>query len=153
MIPKHNSTLKEIWKLKIPPRMIIFLWRMLQNRIATVDTLRKRDWPMPSICYLCRNGEDSVQHLFNECRYTLQAKHSLFCYPHNLHLFQIDTTLLLLSKSPQAPVQTRELLAIMTFLIWRERCQRIFNEKHNNLHFQALVDQTILERDSYYARK
>ncbi|KAJ4748165.1 RNA-directed DNA polymerase (reverse transcriptase)-related family protein [Rhynchospora pubera] len=153
MIPKHNSTLKEIWKLKIPPRMIIFLWRMLQNRIATVDTLRKRGWPMPSICYLCRNGEDSVQHLFNECRYTLQAKHSLFCYPHNLQLFQIYTTLLLLSKSPQVPVQTKELLAIMTFLIWRERCQRIFNEKHNNLHFQALVDQTILERDSYYVRQ
>ncbi|KAJ4761061.1 RNA-directed DNA polymerase (reverse transcriptase)-related family protein [Rhynchospora pubera] len=143
--PKHGSSFKKIWKLKIPPRMVIFLWQMLQNRIATIDTLKKRGWVLTNICYLCRTNEESVQHLFNECLFTQQAKQKLlssYC-PDNIQLLSTPTTMLLQEKRSIAMNKAMELLAILLYLIWRERCQRIFNELQHDFHF--VVEHAILE--------
>ena len=32
----------KIWKLKIPPRVMVFGWLTLRNRILTMDNLRRR---------------------------------------------------------------------------------------------------------------
>ncbi|KAJ4763647.1 RNA-directed DNA polymerase (reverse transcriptase)-related family protein [Rhynchospora pubera] len=152
-VPKHESKFKKIWNLKIPPRMVIFLWQLMQNRIATIDTLEKRGWMMPSICYLCKTSEESVQHLFNDCSFTRQTKHKLLasCCPDNLQLFSLPTTMLLQEKTQLTMRKAKELLAILLFLVWRERCQRIFNQIQQDCH--SVVDQAIFERETYSTSK
>jgi zinc-binding in reverse transcriptase len=56
------SQLNLIWKSGLPPRMEIFTWQMIQNKILTTDNLVKRGWLIPNICHLCRQQEESVQY-------------------------------------------------------------------------------------------
>jgi hypothetical protein len=55
-----------VWKLKIPPRIQVFLWPFSQNKIMTKDNLRKRGKPKPLECILCKEIE-YVTHLFFDC--------------------------------------------------------------------------------------
>jgi hypothetical protein len=58
--------LPAVWKLKIPPRIQVFLWLFSQNKVMTRDNLRKRGMPKPLECSLCKEIE-TVRHLFFEC--------------------------------------------------------------------------------------
>ncbi|KAJ4766125.1 RNA-directed DNA polymerase (reverse transcriptase)-related family protein [Rhynchospora pubera] len=143
--PKHKSKWTGIWKLKIPPRMIFFLWRLLQNRLATMETLTRRGWNLPSICCLCRNGEDSVQHLFNECPFSGQAKFKTFSVlcPDNMHCVVMEIAKVMQDDFRLSSNKPKEILAITCFVLWRERCARIFNQQSKEMWL--LVDQVTFE--------
>lgn len=55
-----------VWKLKVPPKLNVFLWLFSQNKIMTRDDLRKRHLKKPLECVFCKEPE-SVHHLFFEC--------------------------------------------------------------------------------------
>ena len=55
--------LPAVWKLKIPPRIQVFLWLFSQNKIMTRDNLRARGIPKPLECEICKEIE-IVKHLF-----------------------------------------------------------------------------------------
>ncbi|XP_068490495.1 uncharacterized protein [Phaseolus vulgaris] len=59
----------EFWKLKILPSSQVTAWRMLCNVIATKDNLFRRGILMVCArCPLCGVEEETVRHLFFECR-------------------------------------------------------------------------------------
>jgi hypothetical protein len=58
--------LPAVWKLKIPPRIQVFLWLFSQNKVMTRDNLRKRGMPKRLECNLCKEIE-TVKHIFFEC--------------------------------------------------------------------------------------
>jgi len=60
---------KKLWKLKCPPKSKIFMWCILENKVPTWDNLQKRNMNGPGWCCLCRNGEESISHLFLQCRF------------------------------------------------------------------------------------
>ncbi|KAJ4763730.1 Ribonuclease H-like superfamily protein [Rhynchospora pubera] len=72
--PLHSSSLSKIWSFKMPPRFQIFIWRMLQNKIATLDNLQRRGWSLPNRCVLCYCNSESTTHLFSHCRFYLQLR-------------------------------------------------------------------------------
>jgi zinc-binding in reverse transcriptase len=51
--PVIKSQISNIWRLKLPPRVLLFTWLRLKNSILTTDNLRKRGWQIPSLCYMC----------------------------------------------------------------------------------------------------
>jgi hypothetical protein len=55
-----------IWKLKIPPRIHVFLWLLSHNKIMTIENLLKRGISKPEACLLSSDNE-SVNHLFFDC--------------------------------------------------------------------------------------
>ena len=67
---RHVSALICIWKCNIPLKLICFIWLCLENRINTWDNLIKRGWVGPNRCCLCRNEEESVNHLFSAFSFT-----------------------------------------------------------------------------------
>jgi zinc-binding in reverse transcriptase len=69
----ENETLKNIWELKIPLKMIIFLWLMINNKLLSVDNLKKRRWHIVNRCLLCQDDEETGKHLFNGCTYYSRA--------------------------------------------------------------------------------
>jgi zinc-binding in reverse transcriptase len=63
------SDLYVIWDLKIPPRMQVFIWIMVQNKILTIEALKRRGWSIVGICYMCRSNDESTNYLFNKCQF------------------------------------------------------------------------------------
>ena len=57
---------KKIWKGKVPAKIKIFLWLLMNNAILTKDNLLRRKWVGSPICYFC-NQEETVAHLFFQC--------------------------------------------------------------------------------------
>jgi len=56
------------WQL--PYKVIMFIWLMLEQKILTWENLIKRGIIGLSRCALCRNSEETVFHLFVECKFT-----------------------------------------------------------------------------------
>ena len=60
--PSH----KIIWKGKVPPKIKIFIWLMINNAVLTKDNLIKRRWSGNPSCHFCDQNE-TVDHLFFTC--------------------------------------------------------------------------------------
>jgi hypothetical protein len=61
-----------VWKLMVPPRVHLFLWLLLKNKLLTRDNLGKGREVEDKTCLFCEEHE-SVHHLFYECVVAKQA--------------------------------------------------------------------------------
>ena len=57
---------KKIWKGKIPAKIKIFLWLVMNNAILTKDNLIRRKWAGNPTCHFC-DKEESISHLLFQC--------------------------------------------------------------------------------------
>jgi len=57
---------KKVWKGKIPAKIKIFLWMILNNAILTKDNMIKRNWQGDPSCYFC-NQTETANHLLFQC--------------------------------------------------------------------------------------
>lgn len=64
----HNSFFAQIWKIKAPLKVKIFVWIVLHRKVLTVDNLRKRGWSGEESCVFCLDVSETVDHLFVECQ-------------------------------------------------------------------------------------
>lgn len=136
-VPTINSPVHKIWKLKAPPRFKIFAWMLIHNKVLTAENLKKRGYNLAGICYMCRQQDETIQHLFNRCTHTIHiytgALHNGRGYRQgqdNIALMQEGTT-----------KKDRELILIASFIIWRERCCRIFRGEAKTS--EELIQQTL----------
>ncbi|KAI5017913.1 hypothetical protein ZWY2020_042801 [Hordeum vulgare] len=63
---------KIIWKTWAPPRLKIFAWLLLRDRLWCNDRLQRRGWPNGYFCQLCLRNLETSTHLFWECPMALQ---------------------------------------------------------------------------------
>eukprot|EP00253_Pinus_taeda_P015318 PITA_15318 len=63
---------KNLWKLKCPLKSRIFLWCMLRRKIPTWDILQSRFFIGPGRCPLCKENEETINHLFTSCTVSLK---------------------------------------------------------------------------------
>lgn len=65
----HNKVLEEIpiwakvWNKKLIPKVNIFFWIFIQNKVLTLDNLQKRGFVFPNRCSLCCKKEESACHI------------------------------------------------------------------------------------------
>jgi hypothetical protein len=57
-----------IWKLKLPPKINVFLWYLYKGVILTKDNLARRHWQGDRKCCFC-SSEESIQHLLSDCHF------------------------------------------------------------------------------------
>jgi len=62
-----NPIWRLLWKLKATPRTHLLLWNILFDKIPTGANMMKRSFHGPFWCHLCRNDEESTEHLFLNC--------------------------------------------------------------------------------------
>ena len=55
------------WKVKLPLKVLMFLWKFLHNCLPTFDNLRKRGIQVAGRCLMCDEMEESAVHLFLNC--------------------------------------------------------------------------------------
>ena len=58
---------KKLWKLKMPEKSKMFLWRLAVNALPTRDNLSRRFHVADTRCLLCKAHAENVIHLFAEC--------------------------------------------------------------------------------------
>ncbi|XP_078150204.1 uncharacterized protein LOC144545511 [Carex rostrata] len=142
LIRNHRYT---ICRLPAPPRMRVFGWLMILNRLLTIDNLVRRGWSLVNRCVLCKNCEETVSHLFNEC--TL-----------SIHVYGLVVNLLGIARNEIQDVELRteaitdkgsrtskirSILLVSQFVIWKERCSRIFRDetKQANILAEEIIQQ------------
>jgi hypothetical protein len=68
--PIHVSYLSflrsDLWKIKIPLKIKVFLWLLYREVILIKDNLVKRNWHKNEMCSFCSNKE-IIQHLYFDC--------------------------------------------------------------------------------------
>jgi hypothetical protein len=71
--PLSNTQLwSKLWNLKHWPKITLFLWLVAHSSILTWDNLSKRGFVGPSMCLLCGEVEETMEHLLSSCHYTAQ---------------------------------------------------------------------------------
>lgn len=127
--PCINTDVRHIWKIRAPPRMLIFGWLAWQNSILTHDNLKKRGLQIVTRCTLCREDAKTVRHLLKDCPYTTQvynemkANKPVYTWPTNPVI-----NLLGGAQGRGLTGTQRSMILVMQFVIWRERCARSFTE-------------------------
>ena len=58
---------KNLWKLKLPPKFSLFIWKCLQRILAVKVSLVRRNIQVDSTCPRCQGAEETIEHLFFEC--------------------------------------------------------------------------------------
>ncbi|XP_058726276.1 uncharacterized protein LOC131597605 [Vicia villosa] len=68
--PLIVKSVKHLWKVKAPPKVMFFGWRIIHNRLATKDQLIKRGILMDGVdsdCVFCSTESESLSHLLGGC--------------------------------------------------------------------------------------
>ncbi|KAJ4805062.1 RNA-directed DNA polymerase (reverse transcriptase)-related family protein [Rhynchospora pubera] len=139
---KCKFSFKNIWKLKVPPSVHLFLVLLAHDRILTQDQLQKRNIPFQPKCVMCGNFIlETRHHLFEECGFAVTLWSQL-------HLHQ--ATLLSLLHSLCTPSYGNKVtLATAMWGLWLERNNRIFKDEHRPLDvvLQWIIQQATLFRN------
>jgi hypothetical protein len=63
----YFGAFEHIWKTWAPPKCRFFLWLAAHDHCWTTDRLVKRNLPHLSLCLLCDQEEETINHLLVEC--------------------------------------------------------------------------------------
>jgi len=69
-LPPQSSLWSRIWNLDGIPKINLFCWTLAHINILVGENLKKRGFLGPFRCALCRQEEESLDHLFLECPYS-----------------------------------------------------------------------------------
>ena len=63
-----NPVWKSLWKLKVPSKVKIFVWRSLHGILPIKCVLANRHIGTTSECPICRSGPEDIRHLLFQCQ-------------------------------------------------------------------------------------
>ena len=61
---------KIIWQHKIQSRICFFAWEAAWGKASTLDQIQKRGRPLANKCFLCKEKEETIDHLLLYCGVT-----------------------------------------------------------------------------------
>jgi hypothetical protein len=143
----ESSLYKIVWKAWATPKAKNHGWLALQNRLWMADGLRKRGWDNYGLCPLCKQTEETNNHLFVHCHYSVRVWELLKDWLHiqGLHPrlwvgLDIQDWWSLLAEASGAHRKGLASLTLLTvWMIWEERNARVF--KHKLLPTFVILDK------------
>jgi hypothetical protein len=129
----EDPALKAIWKSKCLPKLRVFAWLLLMDRLNTKELMQRKNWQIEGglFCVLCSHHfEESRDHLFFQCPFA----HS--CWE-KINI-QWDNSLEISSRFTQARQAFRgpcfiEIAICAAWNIWKERNGFIFRNEAPSL--------------------
>ncbi|KAM0963163.1 hypothetical protein ACFX2A_022668 [Malus domestica] len=127
----------QIWKSKVPPKVKILVWLAAKGKLNTCDQIQRRS-PFiclsPQWCSLCKAKEESVNHIFLHCSYTIQLWWKLFQEVRASWVIPkgcfelLSTKFQALGSGRKAKALWGCLVSAVFWNIWLERNKRIFED-------------------------
>lgn len=135
----HNIALpiwQKIWRTKFWPNV---LWFLSHQKTLTWDNLQHRRIQEPSLCMMCKNKDETIEHLFNTCKLAKdisqnnemifkQSDRDNTSINENIHKWRKGGF-----KSEVMNHAWRFSMAFMLWGIWKERNHRIFRGEERNI--------------------
>lgn len=66
----RNRFWKRIWGLGLPPKLALFLWKVVLRILPVRVVLYRREMALTISCPMCGNSNETIEHLFLECEMT-----------------------------------------------------------------------------------
>ncbi|RVW42464.1 putative ribonuclease H protein [Vitis vinifera] len=128
---------RTIWTPWVPIRASFFGWEAAWNRLLTIDRLKRFGWSIPNRCFLCKQEEETTDHLLLFCekaRMLWLLIFSLFGVQWVMHS-SVKRNLLgwhgsFVGKKREKAWRAAPLCLMWT--IWKERNRRAFNDIERN---------------------
>lgn len=71
--PTSKWWLPYLWRWKIPQKLKVLSWLVLQNRILTGENIKKKGFNGPFICPNYFSEEETTHHFFMQCSYATEV--------------------------------------------------------------------------------
>ena len=116
-----NPVWCKLWKLKLPNKIKIFMWRACHNILPTSENLVRRRVIDDSTCELCQREMESVLHVLWECNvamhvWTGSSKRIHKCGGSHNSFMQLLEMLFY-----RLPVEEVEMFVVQAWLLWTQR--------------------------------
>ena len=72
-IPHHCW--KIIWKVKLPMKILNFIWKLLHESLPVLTVLNNRGIVTPTCCLMCDQDDETINHLFLQCSFSRAVWH------------------------------------------------------------------------------
>lgn len=67
---KQKKGCTEIWRLRVPNKLKVFMWKCCNNAVAVRSNLQQRHMRVEGGCGICGREEETANHLFFECEFS-----------------------------------------------------------------------------------
>nr|POE54017.1 lectin 1 [Quercus suber] len=118
---------KRIWRLRVPNKIKLFLWRVCSNALPTKENLKRRKILDDAKCCACLSAQESTFHAIWSCEMLLQIWTPCFGWVRTEHP-QIQDMQELIHLVGQRK-ESLELFAVVAWYIWNHRNRLRLNEK------------------------
>ncbi|KAJ1698769.1 hypothetical protein LUZ63_007281 [Rhynchospora breviuscula] len=125
-----------LWKIKAPPKVKVFLWLLLQDRLLTQDNLVVRGWPAIQSYTTCHlEVMETVVHLFIQCPFA-RSIWDLIQVHYNFSVLSFSSSIVDFWLQNRAIIgkQWDIIWAAVSWALWKERNARIFSSDISNRH-------------------
>lgn len=121
-----------VWCSIAPPKHKFIMWLAIHERLLIMVRLQNLGFLDDSTCVLCHeNKEESIQHLFMECAFSLEIWSKVRRAFHRRDaICSWEVEIKVLARSTRQPKEKKAILraifVIFVVLIWYERNSRVF---------------------------
>ena len=123
---------KAIWTVKIPTKLICFMWLCLEDCILIGLNFQKRGGIGPTACTLCLKDEESVTHLFINCQSTQRIWNKAFTALRIDFVWQYPTIEENLKKWFFTLPNSRHIPFLIMWDVWKYRNKVLFENWNRN---------------------
>ncbi|OVA12431.1 Reverse transcriptase zinc-binding domain [Macleaya cordata] len=132
--PVVDKIWAQIWRLKLIPKIHLFIWKCLSNSLPTNSRIRSVISSMNGNCPHCLHIEETLQHLLLDCPY---AKAVWLSSPYAIaHQNSNQLTVVEWIKEwflPNNPwpayfPNSSIVTVILSWYIWKSRCKKVFDD-------------------------
>ncbi|KAK6149255.1 hypothetical protein DH2020_016780 [Rehmannia glutinosa] len=109
---------KKLWKLRIPHRSILFIWRCLTQSVASQDNLLLHHVNSSDPCAICGHHSPSSSHIFFQCSFAEHSWKMAGLWEHIMKFAQPSFTQWLQDILLTLEPEICEIFAIMCDFIW-----------------------------------
>jgi hypothetical protein len=130
---------KYLWKVKVPLKIIFFMWFLSNKVLLTKDNLAKRQWNGCTKCVFC-GEQETIEHLFISCplaKLVWRAVNFTFDLPPPTNIINLFGNWLN-GVDRQSKASIRIGVSALCWSIWRVRNDIIFNKKPS-FHFLQVI--------------
>lgn len=122
----HSSHWNSIWKMAVPEKVKIFLWRAAKDLLPTAENLWKKKVVQEATCQICRNQIESIAHALLDCKIARKVwQNSPFGKPVQREMSS-DVISIIQSLHQQQRDLSGELVASLLWVIWNARNKMLF---------------------------